>query len=254
MNSKDAFKKHILRIEESQGLKLSDLIYYLSNQSFNTKGQDLEKLLYILLKNSLNEDSIKIQLSENKSSTDLEIINPADPSINGLSLKNYTPNRIQISTFKNHLSETIQLSQKDPNFSEESVVKIKEYIKETLKNELTLITLFDSSKSVASSFFFDYEKFLEQIETPHLFIAAAGGKTEHSRLVLLKKENYRMTLDLGTNPLNRGIWAEKIDIQNPPSFFETIFRKEINKDQYNQIDQEDILKIQLDFLSNLWKK
>jgi len=257
MKTRDILKKHILELESGDGICLSDLVYWLSDQSFNTKGQDLEKFLFGLIKGPMESDQIKIEISENKLDKDIPIENDKDHDVKGFSLKNYTPTRIQITTFKDFLSQTISKCsnyQEKEFFSKEDIDLLKDYIKKCFKEELTIITVFDSEKSKSAAFFFDVEKMIESIQSMFYFIAAQGGKTEHKRIVLLQEKNMRLTLDLGTNPLNRGVWVEKIDVDSPPCFFETILCKEIDPKKYNKISTEDFVKHQINYLKSNWKK
>lgn len=259
MNTKIIIRKIISEHERSIGL-LSKSLAVLSHRPFNMKGQEIEEILGLIIHDGLrdyfNIPLPKVEIPQNKQSADIKFTFK-DSSERALDIKSYGgAERLQISTLKNILqdirnkffnTEARILNEREKNWLIEKIKEVKidynlSFLAFVRENEIIDVQAFDLDT-------LDIERFRNLT-----FELKIVGKEKRVEIFIPITSKSALEVSAGGNPLNRGMWMNKIkkpddmELIYTTGFITKIFHKQVelkNFDKNKYIFEKARLTIEL---------
>jgi hypothetical protein len=214
METKEIIRKIILEHEEKDGI-LTKSLAVLSHRPFNMKGQEIEEIVGLILleglKNTFKIEEPVVKVPQNKKSADIEF--KFDGEDKSLEIKSYGgAERFQLSTLKNVLQEIRN------KFNGTEARFLSDNEKEWLIQKIKLVEIeynltflsFIRSESKVDVQIFDFENLNLEIFKDLEFNLKIIGKEKRVQIYIKITKNSTLEISSGGNPLNRGMWINKI--------------------------------------------
>jgi hypothetical protein len=259
MNTGEIVRKIITAHEENEGL-LSKSLAVLSHRPFNMKGQEIEEILGLILQGGLkdyfNIKNPKVEVPQNKQSADIKF-HFSNDELRELDIKSYGgAERLQISTLKDILQDIRNkflnsspriLDDSEKNWLIDKLNGIK------IEYNLSFLSFARDNEIVDVQAFDLINLSIERFKNLP-FQLKIVGKEKRVEIYLQITEKSTLEVSAGGNPLNRGMWINKI--RNPQDmeliyqtgFITKIFNKQVrlsNFDKNKYIFEKARLTLQL---------
>jgi hypothetical protein len=224
METKEIIRKIVHEHEEKDGI-LTKSLAVLSHRPFNMKGQEIEEFVGLILfeglRNTFGIKDPEVRVPQNKKSADIEFkFKDEDKS---LEIKSYGgAERFQLSTLKNILQDI----RNKFNNTEARLLSVNE--KEWLIQKIKLVEIeynltflsFIRPLSKVDVQIFDFDNLDIEIFKDLDFNLKIVGKEKRVEIYIKITGNSTLEISSGGNPLNRGMWINKI---KKPSDMDLVF-------------------------------
>jgi hypothetical protein len=226
--------------EEAKGgvdSRLTKSLAVLSHRPFNMKGQEIEEIVGLLLHQFLNRmlriDNSHVEVPQNKRAAD--IIFKINEVVSSFDIKSYGgAERFQLSTLKTILqdirdkfngSESRELDEADKTWL---INKIKE---EHLEYNLSFLSFVRKDGTVDVQVF-DFDSLQIDMFKDKEFNLKITGKEKRVEIYIKITNNSTLEISAGGNPLNRGMWINKIkNHQDMELVYETEFITKLHSEK-----------------------
>jgi hypothetical protein len=265
MTTKEVIRKIIAKHEDSTNPYLTRSLAVLSHRPFNMKGQEIEEIVGHMLVEGLREYCEEanpwVVVPQNKKTADIEFMYQGERR--AFDIKSYGgAERFQLSTLKTILQEI--RNRFNGSESRELSLPEKEWLIQqinAIQIDYTLFFLsFVRDNEEIEVHIFDYESLsLERFkELP--FQLKITGKEKRVEIFAQITKNSTLEVSSGANPLNRGLWINKIRTEKDmeliygTEYFGRILKKNIQLPNFDKNQYIiDKAKKTIELINTYWK-